>query len=138
MEQAMSATRTLDPETSEPVLELQPRPGMRVVGPGRKERAYQVQIAELGRRAADLSGQLGTTRRELEVARLVERGTDRLVGRLEQRLERADAQKARALVLVGGLQAELEATRERLALAEAKLRQLPAPRRGWMSRLLGR
>jgi hypothetical protein len=60
------------------------------------------------------------------------------VGRLEQRLERADAQKARALVLVGGLQAELEATRERLALAEAKLRQLPAPRRGWMSRLLGR
>lgn len=134
----MSATRTLDPETSEPVLELQPRPAMRVVGPGRKERAYQVQIAELGRRAADLSGQLGTTRRELEVARLVERGTDRLVVRLEQRLERADAQKARALVLVGGLQAELEATRERLALAEAKLRQLPAPRRGWMSRLLGR
>lgn len=132
----MTELRTLDPQTSEPIVELRPAP--RVVGPGRKERAYQAQIAELGRRAADLSGQLGTTRRELEVARLVERGTDRLVGRLEDRLERSEAQKARALVLVGGLQAELEATRERLALAEAQLRQLPAPRRGLLSRLLGR
>ncbi|MBL6721305.1 MAG: hypothetical protein ISQ08_07825 [Planctomycetes bacterium] len=134
----MSATRTLDRETSEPVVELLPQPAMRVVGPGRKERAYQLQIAELGRRAADLSGELGTTRRELEVARLVERGTDRLVGRLEERLERTEAQKARALVLVGGLQAELEATRERLAQAESRLRRLPAPRRGLLSRLLGR
>ena len=140
-----SATRPLDPETAEPVHELVPRPPVRVVGPGRRERAYQAEIAELGRRAASLSGdlgearrELGATQRELEVARLVERGTDRLVGRLEERMERVEAQKSRALVLAGGLQAELEATRARLAEAEGRLRQLTPPRRGLVARLLGR
>ena len=41
-----SATRPLDPETAEPVHELVPRPPVRVVGPGRRERAYQAEIAQ--------------------------------------------------------------------------------------------
>jgi len=126
----------------EPEVLLRPR-GLRVKGPGRKELAYQQRIADLeeGLAVGEDEGRLA--RRELEVARLVERGTGRLADRLEveTRRQRAELEEARGqghrlLVALGGLQQENEALRGEL---EAARRQLAAPaRRGPWRRLLGR
>lgn len=91
------------------------------MGPGRRERAYQAEIVDLGRRGATLSGQLHQVMGELETAQLVERGTARFTDRLEERVERAQAQKARALVLVGSLQQEVAQVRAQLAQARGQL-----------------
>lgn len=118
-------------------------PAPRVVGPGRKERAYQEEIARLGREAAlergrrkDLDLALQRRESELELAQLVERGSARLLDRLESDVDRTRQQEARALVLVGALQRENEHLRERLQVAEARLAALPAPRAGLLRRLV--
>lgn len=126
----------------EPEVLLQPR-GPRIKGPGRLELAYQRRIADLEEGLAAEERQGRRARRELDVARLVERGTGRLADRLEaesvqQRsdLEAARSQGHRLMVALGALQQENEALRGEL---EAARRQLAAPpRRGLWQRLLGR
>lgn len=78
-----------------------PRP----VGPGRKERAYQARIA-----AAE---------RELETARLLERGSNRLLDRLEREAAEARRMERRLSFALGALQAQ------NLAL-QAQVRELSA------------
>jgi len=77
---------------------LVPRP--RVSGPGRKERAYQARIA-----AAE---------RELETAKLLERGTNRLIDRLEYDVDRSRQIERRLSLALGAMQAENQALRARL------------------------
>jgi hypothetical protein len=143
----------------EPVLEIfptQPREAgslrpdsVRIVGPGRRERGYQAQLAAL-------QSSLETRDRELEAASLVERGSARRLDRMERKLEAvreatvALEQKEHRLILaLGGLQRENELLREKLALsagasATPKLtagsrRARPVPqKRSWFSRLVRR
>lgn len=105
----------LDPETGLPAYELvTPRPPLRVTGPGRRERAYLERIEHL---ESDLkSGQ-----REVECMQLVERGTQRLLDRMEHDADRARDELAeqrkleRRLVLtLGALQRENELLRSQL------------------------
>lgn len=113
--------RTADTDPSgEPVVLLQ-QGAARVVGPGRRERAYQDRIAglETEREADDQArAALGA---EVEMARLVERGTGRLVDRLERSLEQGQAelgevrsQGHRLMVALGALQRENRALRAEL------------------------
>jgi hypothetical protein len=112
----------------ERIYEIVPAP--RVVGPGRKERAYLARLAGL--------------ERELEAASLVERGSARRLDRMERKLEavreaaRALEQKEHRLILaLGAMQRENELLRERLVLALAPPK--PAERkRTWLGRLLSR
>lgn len=139
--------RELDAESGAPVYELVPAPAPRVVGPGRRERAYLQRVAalerdvalherELAERARDLAAgeraraeqadELARRTRELEVSALVERGAVRAATKLERKLAAADAESVRLqqaqnrlLVALGALQRENELLRERLALAPA-------------------
>ena len=132
-------------DPSEPVVVLTPAGpgghprarGMRVVGPGRRERAYQDRIGAL-------STALDSAHRELEEASLVERGTGRYVDRVEaelvaarEREEEARQQLNRTLVLLGATQREVEGLR--LALERALQRSLTAAApSGWLARLVHR
>lgn len=96
-------------------------PRLRVVGPGRRERTWRRREAALETALADLS-------RELDTARLVERGSARLTDRIEADLARERAEtaelrqaQARLLVTFGVLQRENLALRRKLELAEAAL-----------------
>lgn len=124
----------MDPELSPPeaaverIYEIVPAP--RVVGPGRKERAYLEKLAAL--------------ERQLEAASLVERGSGRRLDRMERKLEavreaaRALEQKEHRLILaLGAVQRENELLRERLLLALAPPKP-PEPKRTWLGRLLSR
>ena len=112
---------------AEPVVEIVPlarRAAPRVVGPGRRERAYL-------ERAAGLE-------RELEAAALIERGSSRRLDRLErvvaaagEREEEMGKKERRLILALGALQRENELLREKLSLA------LP-PARSFLARLLGR
>lgn len=107
--------------------ELEPRP--RVVGPGRRERAYLDRIGQLeARLVADRAGRAAEAKRlerlasELSASERVERGCQRHIDRLEKRLddersrtERSEAVQKRLLVALGALQRENELLRERLA-----------------------
>ena len=109
-------------------VEIQPAP--RVVGPGRRERAYLARVASL--------------EREIETVSLVERGSARRLDRMERKLAAtreaalaahaaAEQREKRLILALGALQRESEILREKLALA------LPAPaRRGFVARLLRR
>ena len=112
---------------------------LRVIGPGRKERAYQEQIRLL-EQTAEVKAQA------LETASLVERGSRNLLDRMERQLdsgeealERERAASRRVCVMLGALQRESEVLREELATAKAQLARLegPRPKRLWR-RLLGR
>ena len=130
---------------SAPLLEQQdpdliPRPPVqpvRVVGPGRRERAYQEEIVALGRRGAALSTSLRNVQGDLESALLIERGTARFTDRLEDRLSKVESQKSRALVLVGSLQQEVLQVRAQLERAQSRLARVEPARRGLLQRLLG-
>src|SRR5690349_11729320 len=96
---------------------------LRIVGPGRRERAYQERV--------------GSLERELEAASLVERGSARRLDRMERKLDAVreaaldlEQKEKRLILALGALQRENELLRERLALA------LPAPRRSLLARLL--
>jgi hypothetical protein len=99
---------------------------LKLVGPGRKERAYLGRVAEL--------------EREIETISLVERGSARRLDRMEKKLAATreaalalEQQEKRLILALGALQRENEILREKLAL------QLQAPkRRGFVARLLGR
>jgi hypothetical protein len=108
------------------------RPRARVVGPGRRERAYVARIGELERR-------LGRADRELELAALVERGATRWLDRAERELDRTRAERSRLLVVLGALQRDNERLAERARALETRAAALEAPARaGFLARLLGR
>ena len=99
---------------------------LKLVGPGRKERAYLAKVAEL--------------EREIETIGLVERGSARRLDRMERKLAATreaalvlEQKEKRLILALGALQRENELLREKLAL------QLTAPQpRGLLSRLLRR
>jgi hypothetical protein len=106
---------------------------LKVVGPGRRERGWREEVGRLDRR-------LEQAGRELETARLVERGSQRLLDRVEEELVRERGElgrlrqaQARLVLAMGALQRENEALRGRVALLDA-----PPRRRAWWARLLGR
>lgn len=117
--------RTADTDPSgEPVVLLQ-QGAARVVGPGRRERAYQDRITglETEREAADQAR--AGLRAEVEMARLVERGTGRLVDRLELALEQGQVelgevrnQGHRLMVALGALQRENRGLRAEIERGE--------------------
>ena len=137
-----------DPATGEPIVELQPTApqGLRVSGPGRKERDYQSRIEDLEQAALRSARLIATRKRELQMAALIERGSSRLVTRVEGELgqvrhERDELrQQGQRLVLtLGALQREAELLRKDLAQAKVRLATLSAPRmqRGLWQRLTG-
>jgi hypothetical protein len=113
--------------------------GLRVIGPGRRERDYQERIGAL-------EGSLDGLYRALDQAALVERGTSRFADRIEAELEAtrdrettARHQLHRTLVLLGAAQSEVENLRA--ALTAATRRALPKPverRPTWFARLIAR
>jgi len=138
----------VDPATGEPIVELQPAPsqGLRVTGPGRREREYQRRVQDLEHAADRADRELAAQQRELQVAALVERGSSRLVTRVEGELgmirnERDELrQQGQRLVLtLGALQREAELLRGDLETAKARLATLSAPpvQRGFWYRLTG-
>ncbi|MCA9003434.1 MAG: hypothetical protein KDB61_16030, partial [Planctomycetes bacterium] len=102
---------------------------VRVVGPGRRERAYQARIADLSHDLELSQGARNRADRELEVARLVERGTRRFVDRLEDRIGLREEQARRALVLAGSLQRTNQLLEAKIARLENQLGRLAAPKR---------
>jgi hypothetical protein len=109
-------------------VEIVPVP--RIVGPGRRERAYLAQVTAL--------------QGELEMLSLVERGSARRLDRMERKLaatrEAALAaqlttgqQEKRLILALGALQRENEILREKLALQLA-----PPKKRGLLAKLLHR
>ena len=103
-----------------------PRP-LKSVGPGRLERAYQSQVARLSRELnAIQEAQVGTDR-ELDMARLVERGTRRFVDRMEDQVQRREAKARRALVLAGTLQQDNQVLQAKIQQLEGRLQRLAAP-----------
>jgi hypothetical protein len=116
------------------------------VGPGRRERGYLERIAALettsARAATDARRQadeLRFARAALELGQRVERGCQRRLDRLEERLDRREQELAQAhrshkgmALALGALQRENELLRQRLA-------SLPEPRRvPFLARWLGR
>ena len=133
--------------SGEPVVLLQPG-GPRVVGPGRRERTYQDRIAGLETEHEAASQSQAALEAQVEMARLVERGTSRLVDRLERSLEQGQAelgevrsQGHRMMVALGALQRENRALRselERVQLDGDRVRVLEEARRTSRGGLLGR
>jgi hypothetical protein len=112
--------------------------GLRVVGPGRREREYQERIGAL-------EGSLDGLHRALDEAALVERGTGRFADRIEAELEATRARETearhqlhRTLVLLGAAQREVEGLRAELCAATRKALTAAPPRRTWLARLMGR
>ena len=103
-----------------------PRPVPRIVGPGRRERAYLARVAAL--------------ELEIETISLVERGSARRLDRMERKLAATreaalelEQKEKRLILALGALQRENEILREKLALQLA-----PPKKRGIVARLLGR
>jgi DNA repair exonuclease SbcCD ATPase subunit len=112
---------------------------LRVVGPGRKELGYRERIDELDQA-------LGGVRSQLETAKLVERGSQRLIDRVEGdlKLERVETKslrqaQARLTLGLGAVQAENEALRSENEALRRRVALLDAPAKSsWFARLLGR
>ncbi|MCC7013458.1 MAG: hypothetical protein IT454_12915 [Planctomycetes bacterium] len=114
------------------VHELTPAP--RVVGPGRRERAYLERTAELERAQAEAARALERLTRELDIAERIERGSARLVDRLEAAVAgerelklRAEEAQKRLLLALGAVQRDNQALRSEVARLEARARALPEP-----------
>lgn len=101
------------------VVELVPhRPPLRVVGPGRLERGYQRRLAELQERLEEAEGGRCALAGELELAQLVERGSQRYLDRVERSLGDARRElsgargvERRLCAAMGALQRENELLR---------------------------
>ena len=124
------------PRLREVVIRPEPaaRPGAaRVVGPGRRERGYLERISALageltleGERRDGLRHVLEQRTAELETSLRVERGCQRRLDRLEERLDlererlaQAERQHKRLALALGALQRENELLREQLQLPGA-------------------
>lgn len=122
-------------------LELVPLPA-RVVGPGRRERDYLKRVAALEDLLQFERERHAGLQRELDLTLRVERGAQRRLDRLEQRLELSHARERRLAALMGALQRDNELLRlkvgelEAAAAARLPASTEPAPR-GFWARLLG-
>jgi len=138
----------------EKTVELVPR-GPRVVGPGRRERAYLEQLDALRRRLARTAERAHHVERELDTSQRLERGCQRLIDRMEngwsqdrERLDAAQAQQKRLILAMGALQKENELLQRKLELAAAEPARLAAensrasrrkaPPQGLIARLFGK
>lgn len=90
-------------EVAQPSPAGKPRP----IGPGRKERAYQDRIA--------------AAQRELETARMLERGSNRMLDRLEREAAEARRMERRLSFALGALQAQNLALQSQNNALQAKL-----------------
>lgn len=113
------------------ILRPSPPPALKVTGPGRIERAYLRRIEDLEENLAARGRERATLRGELEVSKLVERGTARFTDRLERELEDVRHQGNRMMVALGSLQQENAALAAELQRARTALLEAPAPKRGW-------
>ena len=113
--------------------------GLRVVGPGRRERRYRLEIQDLAaqlarrterfhQREVELEGDLRHSQAALEVGQRVERSCQRRLDRLESTLEsrtqallESERQHKRLALVLGALQ------RENTQLRAELLRALPPP-----------
>ncbi len=117
---------------------------VKTVGPGRLERSYQAQVARLSRELQSVQVAQNSAEKELETARLVERGTRRFVDRLEELAQRREAKSRRALVLVGSLQHDNQILQAKIGRLENHIQRLAAPKppslvqRFWSSLGVGR
>ncbi len=135
---------SLEPKTL-PIRTLVPHKAPRApkpVGPGRIERGYQQQIAQLNGAVENLQSGHVTLERRLETARLVERGTDRYVNRVESQLNRERSESKRLLVVLGSLHKENQMMLAEMArLESAMAARIPAARTqespGWRQKLAG-
>ncbi|HPF15697.1 MAG TPA: hypothetical protein PLJ12_15645, partial [Planctomycetota bacterium] len=87
-----------------------------------------LQIARLSRDMEALQGVHHSLEAELDVARLVERGTARYVERVETRMQAEQAQTRRLLVLMGSLQRENERLASRVDNLQARLGRIEPAR----------
>jgi hypothetical protein len=118
-------------DAGEPVVELQAR----VVGPGRRERAYLDRQEQL-ERALEAEGQRALEReRELEMARLLERGAGRRLDKVEGDLDLERAQQKRLLLAMGAMQQELQGLRAQVSRLSAPE---PAARKSIFARFFAR
>ena len=109
----------------------------RIVGPGRRERAYLEQVA-------DLEATLAARSNELAASTRLERGCQRLIDRLEHHIDadreqvaRLHRQQKQLILALGAAQREVELLRDQLRLAAQAPKQLAAPRSNWFARLFG-
>lgn len=101
---------------------------VKTVGPGRLERSYQAQVARLSRELQSVQQAQNSADKELETARLIERGSQRFLDRLEDQAERREAKSRRALVLVGSLQNDNQILQAKIGQLENRLQRLAAPK----------
>ena len=138
------------PEEELPARVLRPFPAggsARVVGPGRRERAYLKRLEAMGgqaertrRRAQELEQELRHSRLALDTSRRVEKGCQRRLDRMEERLERRESELSEAhqahkrlSLALGAMQREVEILRERAQV------RLPGPAHlSLWERLIGR
>lgn len=125
-------------------------PGLRVVGPGRRELGYQRRVTELQRDLSStrtevcvLDERVAARERELELAVKIERGSQRRLDRLETSLATAQQQQSRLVLALGALQRENEDLRARLAAPERprvgpRAQREPGRSRGLLARLFSR
>ncbi|MCE9594495.1 MAG: hypothetical protein K8S98_09895 [Planctomycetes bacterium] len=130
-------------------LEIVPSPPPRVVGPGRRERDYLKRVARLEDLLQYERDRQKLIERELETSVQVERGAQRRLDRVEDRLDKSQQRERRLATLVGALQRDNELLRQRvLELEAASVPQLTAgptagpattapERRGFWARVFG-
>lgn len=137
-------------ESGEPIVVIVPhRSPARVVGPGRRERAYLVRVADLEAALGEAEATRSAQARALELAALVDRGAARRMDKLEGALgeQRREVQalnqrENRWILALGALQRENELLRERFALASRPALlgrpRARAPRQGFWAALVER
>lgn len=126
-------------------LEIVPSPPPRVVGPGRRERDYLKRVARLEDLLQYERDRQKLIERELETSVQVERGAQRRLDRVEDRLDKSQQRERRLATLVGALQRDNELLRQRVLELEAasvpRLTAGPATatpaRRGFWARVFG-
>jgi hypothetical protein len=123
-------------------LEIVPTPPPRIVGPGRRERDYLKRVARLEDLLQYERERQRLLHRELEASVQVERGAQRRLDRVEDRLDKSQQRERRLATLVGALQRDNELLRQRvLELETAAQVLLPAStspaRPGFWARLFG-
>jgi hypothetical protein len=84
-------------------------------------------VARLSRELQSIQQVQQRSERELEMARLLERGTRRFVDRMETEIQHREARASRALVLAGGLQQENQRLQAKILGLESRLQRLSAP-----------
>jgi hypothetical protein len=110
----------------------------RTIGPGRIEGRYLKRIAALERRQEASEVKDRRLARELEAAHLAERGSMRLLDRMEDRLEKNQTVERRLILALGALQQENTLLVRQVARLEAPRSERNGGRLGLLGRWLRR